>query len=814
MSRRFPLRHCWWLVGLLLAGCHEAVRENPFDPELTPPVELEVALDEPSGTATLGWTEYAGEAEFAAYLVLRNVAKSTEVDTLARIAEVGQTGFADSLLVPDTAYEYRVAVVNGSGLEVASARAGVEGYGVNAVALLPLVSDPASGVLRLIWNRYRDPGFERYLVQRRAVGSEETEELGSFTGVGDTTFADGTPRADVDYVYTVVVRAADRTLVSNAREGRLTLPPVRLAEPVFDSATASVALSWSEYSGPRFAAYRMLRRTEGQVPQTVAEFAERGRVGFVDSGLVGNTGYFYQVVVETERGEVVAGNEVGGRFHRLVDSWPLELEPGDRVRLYLEGEERLTALVAGPRRVRVLFFDLEGGLVGEQVLLTNLFDPPFHEWSPPQAVATLVTPEGERLLSLLSAGGDRVGLLAFGEDGQPIMREETLFAGDFLGLPEYDRLSVRLSVFNPVRTITGPAGNVGFSDAAVAFDRVRVWEGGESLPVLEEDFSDHADGLSRYSTGSAQSNALATIRSFPFNSNGSGRRFRVETELVINVGGGGVVFDEYFGFSTRRLAFVLESGSESAQFVKRAYDEGAVIRDEDGDSVPFPVFGGVPYTLGIEIDEDRFSAFVRSPVRWSQTLERPTDWASLALVEGSVVLTAGERVFLLSPNGEVVEKPALPEAVGETRLWEVEARSGVKQVLGMCLPARHQILSGNSGINRTTGKLRWPFETVTFAQLFGSGVGQGQGQLLMPLSFAVGADGRLFVLDAGNGRVQVFDAEGEYLTEWGQRGSEAGSFDFGAGLGPEDFSGSIVVDGEGYIYVVDAENGRIKKFAR
>ena len=44
----------YWAV--LLAACHDAPRNNPFDPALTPPVELEVALDDTAGTATLTWS--------------------------------------------------------------------------------------------------------------------------------------------------------------------------------------------------------------------------------------------------------------------------------------------------------------------------------------------------------------------------------------------------------------------------------------------------------------------------------------------------------------------------------------------------------------------------------------------------------------------------------------------------------------------------------------------------------------------------------------------------------------------------------------
>ena len=41
----------------------------------------------------------------------------------------------------------------------------------------------------------------------------------------------------------------------------------------------------------------------------------------------------------------------------------------------------------------------------------------------------------------------------------------------------------------------------------------------------------------------------------------------------------------------------------------------------------------------------------------------------------------------------------------------------------------------------------------------------------------------------------------------------AGGFDIGSSVVPEDFAGSIAVDEEGYIYVADVLNQRIRKFA-
>ena len=71
----------------------------------------------------------------------------------------------------------------------------------------------------------------------------------------------------------------------------------------------------------------------------------------------------------------------------------------------------------------------------------------------------------------------------------------------------------------------------------------------------------------------------------------------------------------------------------------------------------------------------------------------------------------------------------------------------------------------------------------------------------------------MYVLDAGNARIQVFDGDGKYVTQWGTKGTGEGEFDFGTGHGPEDFAGSIAVDDEGFIYVADVGNKRIQKFA-
>ena len=60
--------------------------------------------------------------------------------------------------------------------------------------------------------------------------------------------------------------------------------------------------------------------------------------------------------------------------------------------------------------------------------------------------------------------------------------------------------------------------------------------------------------------------------------------------------------------------------------------------------------------------------------------------------------------------------------------------------------------------------------------------------------------------------------EGNYITQWGSRGSEPGQFDFGITRGyfgeSSELTGSIAVDDDGFIYVADTGNQRIQKFAQ
>ena len=796
---RYP--GCVVAVLLLLAACHDAPRKNPFDPELTPAVELTVALDDTAGTATLTWTRYAGETEFAEYRVLRNVVENTWVDTLTVIEEVGQTAFLDSLLAPDTAYDYRVAAVNVAGFAVSSEVRGVAGYSVEEVRLLPVESDVQAGALVLRWSRFRDPGFVAYQVRRRLGKLIQEDVLATLKGVGDTTFVDSTALIGVDYVYTVDVHAVGEVLPSNSQIHRLILPEVVLSEPVFDSATASAHLEWSEYDGPRFAAYRVERRTAGQEWQTVDEIADRTVAALTDSNMMGNTEYFYRVVVVTEREEEVPSAEMSGRFHSPLAEWPLEMEEEGYVRLYVEEEGRITALVADRRQVRLFFFSEDGFLLEEQLLVDIALDA-----IEPFSVSTALLSDGRRLLGL--AVQDVAMVAEFTETGKQIQERRQLFADEkadvFEGmvLPGTIRISAQPEQVNV------------FRGSFLTFDNVGIFAGEEELFLDDFENGDLAKWKPIKGGKATRGQLVTSITEFSnysvnfFKAEDAWQNYHLEADVRL--------------LSPSILTFSLGArGAENIWMILRlTTHRNLAIMDLEGgleaqslseDLQDFPGFIPVLYhQLEIGMIDGRIRAFLETPVLFGKIiLDKSPSLMCLAASEDRVALAVENQPFFL--NSERIDSnPNLLEApAGELRMWEWEETS----LIGICLPELQLVAFDRTGVFRPTGQLIWPFTTLKFVTILGTGAGQEAGEFLFPLSFDAGADGRLFVLDAGNARIQVFDQDGNYITQWGRKGSGAGEFDFGSGRRVEDFAGSIAVDDDGYIYVADVGNRRIQKFA-
>jgi tripartite motif-containing protein 71 len=93
-----------------------------------------------------------------------------------------------------------------------------------------------------------------------------------------------------------------------------------------------------------------------------------------------------------------------------------------------------------------------------------------------------------------------------------------------------------------------------------------------------------------------------------------------------------------------------------------------------------------------------------------------------------------------------------------------------------------------------------------FILMWGSpGSGEGQFSITVPDEgrLAVDAQGNVLVLDVSNGRVQKFDSNGKFLTQWGTSGKGDGQF-----IEASD----IAIDQQNNVYVVDYQNRVVQKF--
>ena len=82
--------------------------------------------------------------------------------------------------------------------------------------------------------------------------------------------------------------------------------------------------------------------------------------------------------------------------------------------------------------------------------------------------------------------------------------------------------------------------------------------------------------------------------------------------------------------------------------------------------------------------------------------------------------------------------------------------------------------------------------------------GIGNSQFHSPHGIAVDRTGNVYVADTTNYRIQIFDKDLTYISQFGGEGTGAGQF---------ESPWAVTVDKYGYIYVTDTGNNRIQKFA-
>jgi DNA-binding beta-propeller fold protein YncE len=154
--------------------------------------------------------------------------------------------------------------------------------------------------------------------------------------------------------------------------------------------------------------------------------------------------------------------------------------------------------------------------------------------------------------------------------------------------------------------------------------------------------------------------------------------------------------------------------------------------------------------------------------------------------EGMVhVLDTAGRMLVYDAEGNMARQWTMPE-------------SEVGTAEGLCVLPDGRVVVADTHYSRVIVFDRRGRELLRFG-----GEGTGPGRFIYPVAVAADEEGDLFVAEYGsNDRVQKFSAEGELLLEFGTFGAGAEQFQRPSGLAWHD----------GRLYVADAMNGRVQVF--
>ena len=788
------------VFGVLLAlsalcSCHEAPRSNPMDPTLTPAVTLTAALDDTAGTVTLTWSQYSGDQAFARYLVIRNKTERIRPDTLARIYSIAQTTYVDSTLQPSTGYDYRVEVVNSAGLPVSSPVRSVRGYDVALVRLLAAESDSLTGAIRLRWTRFVGPGLAGYTVVRRQMGTDLDTVVCQLQGVADTAAIDTTARHGVGYLYQVRTAASGQLLQSQQVEGRLSLPAVTIVGSVPASATASAAVVWTAYRGPRFAGYRVERRAASLDWQQVFVSQSRTDTACVDRGLLGDTEYQYRAIVTTDRNEELASPLRTVWLHRLVGAWHLDLRSPQALRL-ARAEGGDIAILATVPRIEpdfqaVYLLDRNGAGM-------TLLHPVATFDGAPQG-SDLVCAGGMEYVSV--ANGLTAGVLQYRSSGEAVETTRQLFARSGLLPLRADQTAIAGEV-----RFSGSAGNGCDVVAAELYSGQVLRRADSFVAGIPAGWEFRGQYYAGYGANVWPNTPLSHV-------DATWRDPSLRARVLSYWPGSGPSFDaltiELGGSTQSKLALTLDWGRQQVKLIWTYNPPSGTTLAAQQDSLveSASLLPNLRYTVGLQVVGGQVQATLGGPALVALPNRSGRSWTSMAHLGKELVLTVFDSAYVVTPGGGIARAGRLPGGVSEIRTWSTRRGTGV----GVCLPEKRMLVFGDV---QSEGEARW---TEPLTQELGPPIGNGQGFLSYPVSFDVGPDGRIFVLDAGLRRVLVFGRDRRYLTQWGREGNGDGEFMLGAGGRTDDLSmaltGSIAVDDSGYVYVADPGNQRIQKFA-
>ena len=163
---------------------------------------------------------------------------------------------------------------------------------------------------------------------------------------------------------------------------------------------------------------------------------------------------------------------------------------------------------------------------------------------------------------------------------------------------------------------------------------------------------------------------------------------------------------------------------------------------------------------------DKNGKFLRA---WGQGLFKTTHFLRTDR-EGNVWVTdrGDHQVFKFSPEGKLLMTLGRKGVIGEN-----ESRDAFNGVADLVIAQNGDIFIAD-GESTNTRVVKYS-KDGTFVSWWG-GKGTEPGQFDEPHSIAIDSDGRLYVGDRRNKRVQVFDQTGKFLTQWNHLSTPWGVF--------------------------------------
>ncbi len=201
--------------------------------------------------------------------------------------------------------------------------------------------------------------------------------------------------------------------------------------------------------------------------------------------------------------------------------------------------------------------------------------------------------------------------------------------------------------------------------------------------------------------------------------------------------------------------------------------------DPDGNVVQSFGAGLILWPHGMDVDSEGNIWIADARVARGQELERFPEAAGI-----------GSSVMKFSPDGELLLTIGTPGEIGDPPTHLTDPNDVLVAPDGSIFVGEahgDQFLDepGPTAI----GRISKYAPDGTFIMSFGSW-GYEDGQFRAPHSFAMDSQGRLFIADRGNRRIQIFDQEGNHLDTWYQFSRNSG----------------IYIDANDVLYAIDSES--------